>query len=46
MITPADTTPPVPGVSGPPMVLAEGLHKSFGRLEVLCGIDLEVARRR
>jgi polar amino acid transport system ATP-binding protein len=45
MITPADTTPPVPGVSGPPMVLAEGLHKSFGRLEVLRGIDLEVARQ-
>ena len=32
MITPAGTTPPVPGLSGPPMVLAEGLHKSFGRL--------------
>ena len=27
------------------MVLAESLHKSFGRLEVLRGIDLEVARR-
>ena len=27
------------------MVLAEGLHKSFGRLEVLRGIDLEVARQ-
>jgi polar amino acid transport system ATP-binding protein len=45
MITPADTTPPAPGVSGPPMVLAEGLHKSFGRLQVLRGIDLEVARQ-
>ena len=30
MITPAYTTPPVPRVSGPPMVLAEGMHKSFG----------------
>ena len=27
-----------------PMVLAEGVHKSFGRLEVLTGIDLEVQR--
>jgi polar amino acid transport system ATP-binding protein len=26
-----------------PMVLAESVHKSFGRLEVLRGIDLEVA---
>jgi polar amino acid transport system ATP-binding protein len=26
-----------------PMVKAEGVHKSFGRLEVLRGIDLEVA---
>jgi polar amino acid transport system ATP-binding protein len=26
------------------MVLAEGVHKRFGRLEVLCGISLEVAR--
>ncbi len=26
------------------MVLAEAVHKSFGRLQVLCGIDLEVAR--
>ena len=26
------------------MVRAEGVHKSFGRLEVLCGITLEVAR--
>ena len=25
-----------------PMVLAEGVCKSFGRLEVLCGVDLEV----
>ncbi len=34
---------PVPLAGGPPMVLAEGLHKRFGRLEVLRGIDLEVA---
>ena len=26
------------------MVKAEGVHKSFGRLEVLCGISMEVAR--
>ena len=45
MIAPAGTTPPVRGAGSPPMVLAEGLHKSFGRLEVLRGIDLEVARR-
>ncbi len=29
--------------SGTPMVLAEGVHKSFGRLEVLKGIDMTVA---
>jgi polar amino acid transport system ATP-binding protein len=29
-------------MSGTPMVKAEGVHKSFGRLEVLRGIDLEV----
>jgi len=29
----------------PPMVRAEGVHKRFGRLEVLRGIDLEVARQ-
>jgi len=34
-----------PGASGTPMVLAEALHKRFGRLEVLRGIDLRVARR-
>ena len=28
-----------------PMVLAEGVHKSFGSTEVLSGIDLEVAPR-
>ena len=27
-----------------PMVKAEGVHKSFGRLEVLRGISLEVGR--
>jgi polar amino acid transport system ATP-binding protein len=30
---------------GTPMVRAEGLHKSFGRLHVLRGIDLAVARQ-
>src|ERR1700687_2725611 len=29
-------------MSGQPMVKAEAVHKSFGRLEVLRGIDLEV----
>jgi len=29
-------------MSGTPMVKAEAMHKSFGRLEVLRGIDLEV----
>jgi polar amino acid transport system ATP-binding protein len=38
------SSPPGTGAGGP-MVLAEGLHKSFGRLEVLRGIDLEVARQ-
>jgi polar amino acid transport system ATP-binding protein len=31
-------------MSGDPMVKAEAVHKSFGRLEVLKGISLEVAR--
>ena len=31
-------------MSMPPMVKAEAVHKSFGRLEVLRGITLEVAR--
>ncbi len=31
-------------VTTPPMVKAEGVHKRFGRLEVLCGVDLEVGR--
>ncbi len=41
--------PRVPGAGQPgadrPMVLAEGLHKRFGRLEVLRGIDFQVARQ-
>ena len=35
----------VPEAAGRPMVKAEGVHKSFGSLEVLKGIDLEVAPR-
>jgi polar amino acid transport system ATP-binding protein len=35
-------TLPFPGTNGTPMVLAEGLHKRFGRFEVLRGIDLTV----
>ncbi len=35
--------PQAPGQG--PMVLAEGVHKRFGRLEVLRGIDLSVARQ-
>src|SRR6202046_2884535 len=31
-------------MSSQAMVKAEGVHKRFGRLEVLCGISLEVAR--
>jgi polar amino acid transport system ATP-binding protein len=45
MITPAGANPPVRGAGSPLMVLAEGLHKRFGRLQVLRGIDLEVARQ-
>jgi len=45
MITPAGATPPVGGAGSPPMVLAEGLHKRFGRLQLLRGIDLKVARQ-
>ena len=45
MITPAGANPPVCGAGSPLMVLAEGLHKRFGRLQVLRGIDLEVARQ-
>ena len=36
--------PPVPRDSGTPMVLAESVYKNFGRLEVLRGINLKVAR--
>jgi polar amino acid transport system ATP-binding protein len=42
--TPADGQPPVQRESGAPMVLAESVCKNFGRLEVLRGIDLQVAR--
>jgi polar amino acid transport system ATP-binding protein len=35
----------VTGPSAPPMVRAERVHKSFGHVEVLKGIDLEVAPR-
>lgn len=39
----ADTGKRIPArASGPPMVSAEGVHKRFGRVEVLRGIDLEV----
>jgi polar amino acid transport system ATP-binding protein len=37
--------PPIGAAGSGPMVLAEGLHKSFGRLEVLRGIDLQVERQ-
>ncbi|MFE9248172.1 amino acid ABC transporter ATP-binding protein [Streptomyces sp. NPDC007088] len=33
-----------PDAAGTPMVKAEGVHKSFGSLDVLKGIDLEVAK--
>src|SRR5881227_3529807 len=32
-------------MAGTPMVKAEAVHKNFGRLEVLRGIDLQVAPR-
>ena len=40
-------TSTVPDETGtpPPMVKAEGVHKSFGHLEVLKGVNLEVAPR-
>jgi polar amino acid transport system ATP-binding protein len=41
----AHASAPPGAASGQPMVLAEGLHKRFGRLEVLRGIDFEVARQ-
>ena len=36
-------TAAIPAVGGPAAVEIEGLHKAFGRLEVLRGIDLTVA---
>ncbi len=39
------TTSKAAGTSGAPMVLAEGVHKSFGAAHILKGIDLEVAPR-
>jgi polar amino acid transport system ATP-binding protein len=44
-VSAAGWTPLLSDSSGMPMVLAEGLHKRFGRLEVLRGIDLKVKRR-
>jgi polar amino acid transport system ATP-binding protein len=44
MSAPVEGTKPDQREPGPPMVLAEGVCKNFGRLEVLRGIDLEVAR--
>jgi polar amino acid transport system ATP-binding protein len=41
----AHASAPPGATSGQPMVLAEGLHKRFGRLEVLRGIDFAVARQ-
>jgi polar amino acid transport system ATP-binding protein len=40
----AEAVPPTPADTGP-MVKAEEVHKSFGHLEVLKGINLEVAPR-
>jgi polar amino acid transport system ATP-binding protein len=37
--------PPSGAAGSGPMLLAEGVHKSFGRLEVLRGIDLQVERQ-
>ena len=34
-----------PGPGTDALVVAENVHKSFGRLQVLKGIDLEVRRR-
>ena len=39
----AETSGPIIGPVNGPMVKAQGVHKSFGRLHVLRGIDLEVA---
>jgi polar amino acid transport system ATP-binding protein len=41
----AQAAPPDADEAATPMVKAEGVHKSFGRVEVLRGIDLEVAPR-
>jgi polar amino acid transport system ATP-binding protein len=38
-------SPPVSGAAVPAMVAAEGVRKSFGRLPVLRGINLQVARQ-
>jgi polar amino acid transport system ATP-binding protein len=38
------TAEATPGTATVPMVRAEGVHKSFGQVEVLKGIDLEVGR--
>jgi polar amino acid transport system ATP-binding protein len=35
---------PAAGTPGTPMIRSEALHKRFGKVEVLKGIDLEVAR--
>jgi polar amino acid transport system ATP-binding protein len=45
MNAPASASATGAGPAGTPMVLAEGLRKRFGRLEVLRGIDFEVARQ-
>ena len=44
-MTATSRTSAKPGPGGGPMVLAEGLRKRFGRLEVLRGIDLRVERQ-
>ncbi len=44
MSTPLGDKSPMPGDGGTPMVLAESVCKNFARLEVLRGINLEVAR--
>ncbi len=44
MTTTLPTTPRTTPTDGEPMVRADGIQKSFGKIEVLKGIDLEVAR--
>jgi polar amino acid transport system ATP-binding protein len=44
-VSAADWAPLLSDRGGIPMVQAEGLHKRFGRLEVLRGIDLKVERQ-